>query len=38
MNILITNDDGLMATGLQRLVRALHEDAGANIYVCAPDG
>ena len=38
MNILITNDDGLMATGLQRLVQALHEDAGANIYVCAPDG
>lgn len=38
MNILITNDDGLQAAGLQRLARALHEDAGAKIYICAPDG
>ena len=38
MNILITNDDGLEAEGLQRLVRALHEVAGAKLYVCAPDG
>ena len=38
MNILITNDDGLEAEGLQRLVRALHEVTGAKLYVCAPDG
>ena len=38
MNILITNDDGLRARGLQELVRALHEGVDAKIYVCAPDG
>lgn len=38
MNILITNDDGIEAAGLQNLVRALHEKAGATIYICAPDG
>ncbi|MBQ9014970.1 MAG: 5'/3'-nucleotidase SurE [Firmicutes bacterium] len=38
MNILITNDDGIEARGLQELVRALHDEAGAEIYVCAPDG
>lgn len=38
MNILITNDDGAGAAGLQSLVRALHEGLGAKIYVCAPDG
>lgn len=38
MNILITNDDGIEARGLKELVRALHEDAGADIYICAPDG
>ncbi len=38
MNILISNDDGVQARGLQELARALHQDAGASIYVCAPDG
>lgn len=38
MNILIANDDGMNATGLRRLVQALHDDAGADIYICAPDG
>lgn len=38
MNILITNDDGSDARGLRELVRALREEAGATIYVCAPDG
>lgn len=38
MNILIANDDGVEARGLHELARALHEEAGADIYVCAPDG
>ncbi len=38
MNIMISNDDGIRARGLNELIRALHEDAGASIYVCAPDG
>lgn len=38
MNILITNDDGIEAMGLQRLVQALHDELKATIYVCAPDG
>lgn len=38
MNILIVNDDGVEARGLKELAKALHQDAGANIYVCAPDG
>ena len=38
MNILISNDDGIDARGLRELVRALREDAGADIYVCAPNG
>ncbi len=38
MNILITNDDGINERGIQELVKALHERAGASIYVCAPDG
>ena len=38
MNILISNDDGINAAGLTALIQALHEDAGAKIYVCVPDG
>ena len=38
MNILITNDDGAEAIGLHELVKALHDEVGATIYVCAPDG
>ena len=38
MNILVANDDGIQAQGIHELVRALHEDAGAKIYVFAPDG
>lgn len=38
MNILIVNDDGVGARGLRELVQALHRDAGATVYVCAPDG
>ena len=38
MNILVANDDGINARGIHELVRALHEDAGANVYVCAPEG
>lgn len=38
MNILISNDDGTDARGLIELARALHEEAGADVYVCAPDG
>ena len=38
MNILISNDDGVNARGLRELIRALHEEAGAKIYVCVPDG
>ena len=38
MNILITNDDGSDARGLRELARALREEIGATIYVCAPDG
>ena len=38
MNILISNDDGINARGLEALIQALHEDAGAKIYVCVPDG
>ena len=38
MNIMISNDDGIHARGINELIRALHEEAGATIYVCAPDG
>lgn len=38
MNILISNDDGVQARGLHELARALHQDAGADVFVCAPDG
>lgn len=36
MNILVVNDDGINAPGIQALVRALSE--AADVYVCAPDG
>ena len=35
---MITNDDGIGARGLHELTRALHEEAGATVYICAPDG
>ena len=38
MNILIANDDGIEAKGIQELAKALHERAGATVYVCAPSG
>ncbi|MCQ2546846.1 MAG: 5'/3'-nucleotidase SurE [Clostridia bacterium] len=38
MNILVANDDGIEARGLRELVDALHERAGADVYVFAPDG
>lgn len=34
LNILVTNDDGIQASGIRSLVAALSE--AANIYVCAP--
>jgi len=34
MNILVSNDDGIRAEGIYRLVETLSQDA--NIYVCAP--
>lgn len=37
LNILVANDDGIQAKGLQKLVTALHNDAGATVYVFAPD-
>lgn len=38
MNILISNDDGIEAQGIQELAKALHERVGADIFVCAPLG
>ena len=38
MNVLLTNDDGIEAEGLQALRRALAEVAGVNLAVIAPDG
>ena len=38
MKILVVNDDGIESRGIFELVRALHEDAGAEVYVVAPDG
>ena len=38
MNILVVNDDGIEARGLKELVTALRSRAGADVYVCAPDG
>lgn len=37
MRILISNDDGILAPGIQALIRAF-ADAGHEVYVCAPDG
>ena len=34
MNILVTNDDGIEASGIRNLVKALSQTA--EIYVCAP--
>ncbi len=38
MNILVSNDDGIMAQGLRVLVKALAAVPGNSIYVSAPDG
>ena len=38
MDILIANDDGIQAQGIHELVKALHEELGARIYVFAPEG
>lgn len=35
MNILVANDDGIRAVGIQELVKALSQKA--DVYVCAPD-
>lgn len=37
MKILISNDDGIFAPGIEALVRAFSE-AGHEVFVCAPDG
>ena len=37
MNIMISNDDGILAPGIQALIRAFAK-TGHDIYVCAPDG
>lgn len=36
MNIMISNDDGILAPGIQALIRAFAK-TGHDIYVCAPD-
>jgi 5'-nucleotidase len=38
LNILVSNDDGIMADGLRTLVKALADVPGNNVYVSAPDG
>ena len=38
MNVLLTNDDGIEAEGLQTLRVALGELAGVRVAVIAPDG
>ncbi|MGO9977074.1 MAG: 5'/3'-nucleotidase SurE [Solirubrobacteraceae bacterium] len=38
MDVLLTNDDGIAAAGLQRLRRALLEIPGVRLVVIAPDG
>jgi 5'-nucleotidase len=38
LNVLLTNDDGIEAEGLQRLRRALVEVPGVKLAVIAPDG
>ena len=37
MRVLITNDDGIQATGLQALRRALSRIDGLEVHVIAPD-
>lgn len=38
MNVLVSNDDGINATGIRVLIEALSRVPEANIFVCAPDG
>ncbi|MGN0702120.1 MAG: 5'/3'-nucleotidase SurE [Lentihominibacter sp.] len=38
MNILVANDDGIQSQGIHELVEALAVEAGADVYVFAPDG
>lgn len=38
MNILVANDDGIQSQGIHELVKALAVEAGAEVYVFAPDG
>src|ERR1700710_742794 len=38
MRVLLTNDEGIEAEGLQRLRRALLETPGIDLAVIAPDG
>lgn len=37
MNIMISNDDGILAPGIAALIRAFAK-TGHDLYVCAPDG
>ena len=36
-HVLITNDDGIYAEGIQRLSQVLHEDNNFKLSICAPD-
>lgn len=36
-NVLVTNDDGIKAPGLQALVAALVQGGKCNVFICAPD-
>lgn len=38
MNVLVSNDDGINASGIRHLIEALRGVEGVKIYVCAPDG
>ena len=38
LNVLLTNDDGIEAEGLQRIRRALRDVEGVRLAVIAPDG
>ena len=38
LEVLLTNDDGIEAEGLQSLRRALREVDGVSLAVIAPDG
>ena len=38
IHILVSNDDGIRATGITALIKALSSREGVNVYVCAPDG